>query len=375
MQRIQQENCFLFSAFCFAPFLLFGLGRRSAPRVKLLIPPRRAQRRDFLRFKCPPLTSAWNNRCLRRASRLSAAARSTPASPNPSAFSSPTPTSPPSRFLRASLLSISPPSRPLFPPSSRCCASASPLPELTGARAWPDAPEAVAEGPRAERATVAALAPEPVPGLKALEVLTAPHPLLRRPQIAHADWRAAETRATAEHMLAVMYREGGVGLAAPQVGLDVQLIVWNPTGSRLERSAERVFLNPRLVALWGPRISEIEGCLSFPGVFAPVERPLHARVAYTSISGADRLVDLSGLEARIVQHEIDHLQGILFVDRVSKRGCAVEAARLMMSIFALLEQWLYSCEDIRLLGRRALKKRRSRSHARRRALGSWICMN
>ncbi|EPT25577.1 peptide deformylase [Toxoplasma gondii TgCatPRC2] len=151
-----------------------------------------------------------------------------------------------------------------------------------------------------------------------LDVLAAPHTLLRLPAHPEADWQAKETKELAKDLLAVMYRDGGVGLAAPQVGVSVQMIVWNPTGDVRESSRERVFLNPRLLSLYGPLVSDVEGCLSVPGVFAPVERPLHARVRYTSLEGIQREATLSGLEARVVQHEIDHLHGILFVDRVHR---------------------------------------------------------
>lgn len=126
---------------------------------------------------------------------------------------------------------------------------------------------------------------------------------------------AKETKAIARELFAIMYRDGGIGLAAPQVGLSLQMIVWNPTGGFREVSQERVFLNPRILSLSGPLVSDVEGCLSVPGVFAPVERPMHARVRYTSLEGDQHEVNLSGLEARVVQHEIDHLHGILFVDR------------------------------------------------------------
>ncbi|KEP63019.1 UNVERIFIED_CONTAM: hypothetical protein HHA_216700 [Hammondia hammondi] len=152
-----------------------------------------------------------------------------------------------------------------------------------------------------------------------LDVLAAPHPLLRLPAHPEADWQAEETKELAKELFSVMYRDGGVGLAAPQVGLSVQMIVWNPTGDVRESSRERVFLNPQLLSLYGPLVSDVEGCLSVPGVFAPVERPLHARVRYTSLEGVQREVTLSGLEARVVQHEIDHLHGILFIDRVTQR--------------------------------------------------------
>src|ERR1051325_9822999 len=106
----------------------------------------------------------------------------------------------------------------------------------------------------------------------------------------------------------------GVGLAAPQIGLSQRLLVY------------RVGQEAPLIALVNPEIEWTsddeegleEGCLSIPGITVDVERPVHVRVKARDETGAERVVEASGLEARVIQHEIDHLDGVLILDRTSK---------------------------------------------------------
>jgi peptide deformylase len=106
----------------------------------------------------------------------------------------------------------------------------------------------------------------------------------------------------------------GVGLAAPQIGLSQRLLVY------------RVGQDAPLIALVNPEIEWTsdeeegldEGCLSIPGITVDVERPVHVRVKAQDETGAERLVEASGLEARVIQHEIDHLDGVLILDRTTK---------------------------------------------------------
>jgi peptide deformylase len=148
-----------------------------------------------------------------------------------------------------------------------------------------------------------------------MQVLIYPHPTLRRggKQVAAFD-QALRDLATA--MLEAMYLEGGVGLAAPQVGIEWKLLVLNPTGNPDERSQELVLVNPTIVArkklFWGE-----EGCLSFPGIHAEVERYQKITVAYRDLDGNERELKAEDWLARIIQHEMDHLEGVLFVDRLS----------------------------------------------------------
>jgi peptide deformylase len=106
----------------------------------------------------------------------------------------------------------------------------------------------------------------------------------------------------------------GVGLAAPQVGLSQRLLVY-----RVGHEAPLIALiNPELE--WSSEDGEEaeEGCLSIPGVGVDVDRPVHVRVRASDEFGEDRLVEASGLEARVIQHEMDHLDGVLILDRTTK---------------------------------------------------------
>nr|GMC93520.1 peptide deformylase 1B, chloroplastic [Ipomoea batatas] len=117
-------------------------------------------------------------------------------------------------------------------------------------------------------------------------------------------------------MFDVMYRTDGIGLSAPQVGINVQLMVFNPVGERGE-GEEIVLVNPRVTRYSRKMLPYNEGCLSFPGIYADVERPDSVKVDAQDINGARFTVGLTRLPARVFQHEYDHLQGILFFDRMS----------------------------------------------------------
>ncbi|XP_048328735.2 peptide deformylase 1B, chloroplastic isoform X1 [Ziziphus jujuba] len=117
-------------------------------------------------------------------------------------------------------------------------------------------------------------------------------------------------------MFDIMYKTDGIGLSAPQVGINVQLMVFNPVGERGE-GEEIVLVNPRVNKYSKKIVLFNEGCLSFPGIYADVERPETIKIDARDINGARFSVSLSGLPARIFQHEFDHLQGVLFFDRMS----------------------------------------------------------
>jgi peptide deformylase len=115
-------------------------------------------------------------------------------------------------------------------------------------------------------------------------------------------------------MFEVMEREEGVGLAAPQVGTLTRLMVWRDPENEDER---HVYINPRIVAQSETCCTESEGCLSVPGTTMEVTRAEEIDVEAQDLTGAAFEVHLAGLLARIVQHEIDHLDGRLIVDRTS----------------------------------------------------------
>jgi peptide deformylase len=120
----------------------------------------------------------------------------------------------------------------------------------------------------------------------------------------------------AEDMLETMYASNGVGLAAPQVGKSIRLIVVDITGEEEEKKPYHIF-NPEVIDPRGECTAE-EGCLSVPGVWADVERPETISVKGLDKAGKPLLLkNLTGLLARCIQHEIDHLNGVLFVDKIS----------------------------------------------------------
>ncbi len=127
-----------------------------------------------------------------------------------------------------------------------------------------------------------------------------------------------EIRELARDMLDVMYDEPGIGLAAPQVGEPIRLIVVDTewTAEDAERNP-LVLVNPEIVERSG-KIVWTEGCLSVPDFEADVERASHVRLRASNLEGEDLEIAASELQAVCFQHEIDHLDGILFIDRISR---------------------------------------------------------
>ena len=121
----------------------------------------------------------------------------------------------------------------------------------------------------------------------------------------------AETKRICESMVEAMIRANGVGLAAPQVGVSKRIVVLDLDGSF------HILINPKLVEASEEEDASQEGCLSVPGVEAPVVRKRRARVCATDLEGKEIEVGGEGLIARALQHEIDHLDGVLFIDHLS----------------------------------------------------------
>lgn len=122
--------------------------------------------------------------------------------------------------------------------------------------------------------------------------------------------------ARVERMWEVMYESQGIGLAAPQVGWSAQLLVLNPTGDPEQADEALVVINPKVVKRWGKETAQ-EGCLSFPDIFVDVNRPRGVRLHWQDETGAEHEADHNDLIARILQHEQDHLEGVLLVHRMS----------------------------------------------------------
>lgn len=121
----------------------------------------------------------------------------------------------------------------------------------------------------------------------------------------------------ARNLQHTMYLRDGVGLAAPQVGESIRLIVIDPFWAREGHSKEPLFmLNPEVLESSGESDNE-EGCISIPGIFAFVTRPAAITVSFTDLQGESRTARLEGFPAIVAQHEMDHLDGVLFTDRVN----------------------------------------------------------
>ncbi len=148
-----------------------------------------------------------------------------------------------------------------------------------------------------------------------LSIINYPHPTLRfkSKPIQRVD---AQLREIADRMLELMYEYNGVGLAANQVDLPIRMFVANPTGQKGD-GEELILINPELQLPKGSETSQ-EGCLSLPGVLGQVKRPKSLRLSAYDITGKliDREVD--GFLARVLQHENDHLDGVMFFDRLSE---------------------------------------------------------
>jgi peptide deformylase len=137
--------------------------------------------------------------------------------------------------------------------------------------------------------------------------------VLHRPSAPVAEL-TPEIQQLIDDMIATMYAAPGVGLAAPQVGVPLRVFVVDVSAGR--RADElRVCVNPEFVSRDGTQLEE-EGCLSVPGFTATVLRPSHAVVSCLDRDGKAQVIDATGLLARAIQHEMDHLDGTTFVDRL-----------------------------------------------------------
>lgn len=147
-----------------------------------------------------------------------------------------------------------------------------------------------------------------------LRIIHYPDPVLRRP--AEPVERIDETvRAVAERMIELMHEAEGVGLAAPQVGLSWRLFV--ARGEDQDDPTE-VFVNPALELHRGALVAREEGCLSLPGITAEVRRPDTVTLSAVDLDGRPVQREQSGFLARVWQHEFDHLEGVLIIDRMSR---------------------------------------------------------
>ncbi|MEZ6075261.1 MAG: peptide deformylase [Pirellulaceae bacterium] len=158
-----------------------------------------------------------------------------------------------------------------------------------------------------------------------LSIITFPHPGLR--YIAKPIRRVdAGLKQIAARMLELMYEHRGVGLAATQVNLPIRMFVMNASGEK-DEGEEFVVINP---VISRPRSNEEaeEGCLSLPNIHGNVVRAKTIHLNAFNLTGGEINMDLSGFDARVVQHETDHLDGMLFLDRLKEGAVMEEAANI-----------------------------------------------
>ncbi len=122
-----------------------------------------------------------------------------------------------------------------------------------------------------------------------------------------------EIRLLADAMVETMHAEDGIGLAGPQVGVLKRIFV-----THVSNDEPRVYINPEILESSEDAVEYEEGCLSVPGVYAPVARPSRVKVQAQDVEGKVFTLNADGLLARVIQHEYDHLRGVLFVDRLDE---------------------------------------------------------
>lgn len=153
------------------------------------------------------------------------------------------------------------------------------------------------------------------PGISDLPILIAPHQILKTRARPVQDKDADVVRDLIPRMFAAMYAAPGIGLAAPQVSQSLRLVVIDLVPK--EKRQPYVLVNPEIVAASQELATREEGCLSLPNQYADITRPARVKVRYYDETGARKELEGDGLLSACLQHEIDHLDGILFVDHLS----------------------------------------------------------
>jgi peptide deformylase len=162
------------------------------------------------------------------------------------------------------------------------------------------------------------------------EILVVPHPVLKQVS-AKVDVVDDELRALMDDMLETMYDAPGIGLAAIQIGVPKRVIVMDLARPD-EEPQPRYYVNPEILWASEETAPYEEGCLSVPEIFDEVERPAHVKLRYLNYHGEQIEEDAEGLFAVCIQHEMDHLNGVLFIDHLSrlKREQAVKKVKKLV---------------------------------------------
>ena len=146
-----------------------------------------------------------------------------------------------------------------------------------------------------------------------LKIVKYPNPILAKKANLVSDKLTQSDLKLLRDMINTMYHEDGVGLAAPQVGISKKIIIVSPNA---EPSEERVYINPEIIESSREEETDLEGCLSLPGISCEVRRTKKIKFQALDPNGVKVVQELEGFPARVMQHEIDHLNGVLIVDRL-----------------------------------------------------------
>jgi peptide deformylase len=149
------------------------------------------------------------------------------------------------------------------------------------------------------------------------EILTVPHPVLKQVS-ANVDAVDDDLRVLMDDMLETMYAAPGIGLAAVQIGVPKRVIVMDLSRGDDEPKAPRFFVNPEILWASEETLPYEEGCLSVPEIYDEVERPARVKLRYLNYQGEQVEEEAEGLYAVCIQHEMDHLNGVLFIDHLSR---------------------------------------------------------
>ena len=182
-----------------------------------------------------------------------------------------------------------------------------------------------------------------------LSLVYYPDPILRKPS-APVKEVTKELREAIPQMFEIMYKNRGIGLAGPQAGVAQRIVVANIVGDPRKPEEEKVFINPEILDRGGVMVEE-EGCLSLPGLSAKIRRNAWVLVRFKDDKGREQEVRAEGLWAKLFQHEVDHIDGLLMVDKMSA---------------ADLKQWkplLQELEDDHAAKREPARKRSRRVEA------------
>ena len=147
------------------------------------------------------------------------------------------------------------------------------------------------------------------------KILTEPDPFLRQKSL-NVEKVDGEVRKLMDDMLETMYAAPGIGLAAIQVGVPKRIVVIDL--SKEEKKTPLYFVNPKIILKSNSNSTYEEGCLSVPGQFAEIDRPNRCHISYLDYNNKNQELKAEGLLATCIQHEMDHLEGILFIDYLSK---------------------------------------------------------